>query len=308
MRIRWAILLLVLAAPLLAAPTGKKFSSPEKAVEAFVAAVRSSNQPQLVSIFGKESEGMFRTDDPVNDEALRTGFLTLYDAKHAIIDNANGTKSLVVGNDDWPFPIPLVKAGSKWAFDTAAGAEEINDRRIGRNELAAIQTCLAVGDAQREYYSRDHDGDGILEFSQSFRSTVGLRNGLFWPVSDGEPQSPLGQLIVTATGEGYTAASTSYHGYRYRLLQAQGPSAAGGAYSYMAGSNQIGGFAVLAYPASYGDSGIMTLMVNHDGVVYQKDLGEATEAEALKIQAFDPGQGWTKVPDQDLKIIVTPAG
>jgi hypothetical protein len=193
-----------------------------------------------------------------------------------------------------------VKSGKKWAFDAEGAFDEIINRRIGRNELQALQTCLAIADAQREYYARDRDGDGILEYAQTIHSTVGLRNGLFWSVDEGEPPSPLGEFVAAAAAEGYTRASTSYHGYRYKLLSAQGAAAPDGAYDYLAHDDQIGGFAILAYPAVHGDSGIMTFILNHAGVVYQRDLGPSTEAEALKIASFDPSEGWAKVPEKDL--------
>jgi hypothetical protein len=199
-------------------------------------------------------------------------------------------------------PIPLVKSSAGWTFDTAAGLDEIINRRIGRNELSAIQTCLAVGDAQREYYRHDRDGDGLLEYAQSFRSSLGLRDGLFWPAAEGEPQSPIGQLVATAAGKGYGPTDTSYQGYRYRLLTSQGPAAPGGAYDYIVRGNQIGGFAVMAIPSAYGDSGIMTFVLSHSGVVYQKDLGENTETEAHNIKSFNP-DGWTKVEEKDLQLV-----
>ncbi|PYQ66126.1 MAG: hypothetical protein DMF53_04050 [Acidobacteria bacterium] len=176
---------------------------------------------------------------------------------------------LAVGNDPWPLPIPLVKAGSGWAFDTAAGIEEVINRRIGRNELSAIQTRLAVGDAQREYYRLDRDGDGILEYAQKFRSTPGKQDGLYWEVKEGEPASPIGEFVATASTEGYGPGSTAYHGYHFRLLTKQSSAAPGGAYDYMVQKKQIGGFAVVAFPAAYGDSGIMTFMLSHSGIVHQ---------------------------------------
>ncbi len=179
------------------------------------------------------------------------------------------------------------------------GLEEILNRRIGRNELSAIQTCLAIADAQREYFRRDRDGDGILEYARTFRSTVGLRDGLYWRAEAGEPPSPIGELVATAAQEGYGPGDTAYHGYRYKFLTAQGPAAPGGAYDYLARDNQIGGFAILAYPADYGDSGIMSFLLSHSGVVYQKDLGEKTGEEAQKMNSFNL-DGWTKVDEQDL--------
>lgn len=283
-----------------AVPKGKAYATPEKAVEAFVAALRNYNPKTLTAIFGKGSESLFDSGDPVADEKLRAQFLEMYDAKQTLAPKGDAARILVVGKDDWPLPIPIVRTGSKWAFDTAAGEDEIVNRRIGRNELFAIQTCLAIGDAQREYFSRDRDGDGILEFAQKIPSTVGLRDGLFWRVEEGEAPSPLGELLATAAEEGYSTASDNYHGYHYKWLRGQGPSAAGGAYEYVVRDNQIGGFAIVAWPAYYGDTGIMTFVMNHDGVVFQRDLGEATEDAVKAITLFDPGQGWTRVDDKDL--------
>lgn len=285
-----------------AAPKGKAYATPEKAVDAFVGALRSYNLKTLVSIFGKGSESLFETEDAVADKNQREGFLEMYDEKHALVPQGDGKRVLTVGNDGWPLPMPIVKTGNRWAFDADAGLEELINRRVGRNELIAIQTCLAVADAQFEYYSRDRDGDGILEYAQALPSTVGLKNGLFWRVQEGEPQSPLGEFVAGAMAEGYAPGSGSYHGYKFKLLSAQGAAAEGGAYSYLARDNQIGGFAVLAYPASYGDSGIMTFITNHSGAVFQRDLGEKTADEVSKITAFDPGEGWTRVSDEDTKV------
>ncbi|HZF14305.1 MAG TPA: DUF2950 domain-containing protein [Steroidobacteraceae bacterium] len=282
-----------------AAPTGKAFSTPEKAVEALVGALRKYNPKTLLAIFGKGSEALYQSVDPVADEANRKGFLELYDAKHELVPGADESMVVTVGTDPWPMPIPLVKTKQGWAFDTAAGMDEILDRRIGRNELSTIQACLTIVDAEREYYAHDRDGDGILEYAQAFRSVVGRHNGLFWPAEEGEPESPLGELVAQAAAEGYEAPIAAFHGYHYKLLTAQGPAAKGGAYSYLAGDNQIGGFAVIAYPAAYGELGIMSFIVNQEGVVYQRDLGAETEAQASKITTFDPVEGWTPVPEKD---------
>ncbi len=288
-----------------AAAKKKAYPTPEAAVEDFVGAIRNYNLATLLAIFGPESERIFASEDTVADENQRQEFLRLYDESHALTPGDEKTRTLVIGADSWPFPIPLVKSGTGWTFDTEEGIEEIIDRRVGRNELSAIQTCLAVGDGQGEYYRRDRDGDGILEYAQKFRSTVGLRDGLFWPAEEGDPISPIGQFVATAAAEGYGPANVGYHGYRYRLLTSQGPAAPGGAYDYIVQGNQIGGFAVLAYPEEYGDSGVMTFMVSHEGIVYQKDLGEETEADALKIKSFNP-DGWTKVEEKDVKTIPEP--
>ena len=286
-------------------PKQKTYESAEAAVEDFVGAVRTDNIDALQPIFGKEAKRLFPTDDLVADKNLRQEFLRLYDEKHALQPQGDSTQILVVGADAWPMPIPLVKASTGWMFDTAAGMDEVINRRIGRNELSAIQTCLAVGDAEREYYRQDRDGDDILEYAQTFRSDPGQKNGLYWAAAEGEPQSPIGELVATAQGEGYGPEDSAYHGYRYKILTSQGAAAPGGAYDYLVDKNQIGGFAVVAFPAGYGDSGIMTFVMSHEGTVYQKDLGEKTEAEAGKMTTFDPA-GWEKVSEEDLAVIPGP--
>ena len=278
---------------------GDAYATPDQAVDAFVTSLRSNDQNGLVTTLGKGSERLFRSPDSVADKNLRGDFLQLYEARHELTTRDDGSKVLVVGTDNWPFPIPLVKTGGGWVFDSPSGAEEIIDRRIGRNELLTIQTILAVGDAQRDYYRVDHNGDKILEYAQKFRSTPGQNDGLYWRVNAGEAPSPLGEVVADASQEGYPATSTSLHGYKFRLLTGQGPAAQGGAYDYLVRKSQIGGFAVLAYPVEYGESGIMTFIVNHDGIVYQRDLGKNTEEEASKIKLFNPDKDWTRVASSD---------
>jgi hypothetical protein len=280
---------------------GTAYQSPEQAVDAFATSLRNNDLNGLTAEFGKGSERLFRSDDSVADRNLRGDFLQLYDAKHELTTKEDGSKVLVVGNDDWPLPIPLVKTDNGWVFDSPAGLEEVVNRRIGRNELLTIQTCLAIGDAQRDYYRVDHNGDKILEYAQKFRSTPGQQDGLYWKANPGEPPSPLGDVVAAAAGEGYPATSTSLHGYRFRMLTAQGPAAQGGAYDYLVRKSQIGGFAVLAYPVTYGETGIMTFIVSHDGIVYQRDLGKDTSDQAQQIKLFDPSQGWTRVANTDMQ-------
>jgi hypothetical protein len=281
---------------------GNSYPNPEQTVDAFVSSLRSNDLNGLAAVFGKGSERLFRSEDSVADKNLRTEFLKLYDAKHELTTRDDGAKVLVVGNDNWPLPVPLVKTDNGWAFDTSEGADEVVDRRIGRNELLTIQTALAIGDAQRDYYRVDRNGDNILEYAQKFRSTSGQHDGLYWRVNNAAEQaSPLGALVASAAEEGYPASSTSLHGYKYRLLTAQGPDAPGGAYSYLVRKSQIGGFAVVAYPVAYGESGIMTFIVSHDGIVYQRDLGKDTQDESEKIKVFDPDKGWTRVASSDLQ-------
>jgi hypothetical protein len=282
-------------------PSGKSYSSPGQAVDAFVTSLRANDINGLSTVFGRGAERLFRSPDSVADKSLRADFLQLYDAKHELTTRNDGAAVLVIGKDAWPLPIPLVKTADGWVFDTEAGSEEIINRRIGRNELLTIQTVLAVGDAQRDYYRVDRNGDKILEYAQKFRSTPGQRDGLYWRAEPGQPLSPLGELVAAAAEGGYPATSTSLHGYRYRLLTSQGPAASGGAYDYLVRKSQIGGFAVVAYPLEYGESGIMTFIVNHDGVVYQRDFGKDTQAAASEMKTFDPDQNWTRVASSDLQ-------
>ena len=205
----------------------------------------------------------------------------------------------MIGNDEWPFPIPIVKESAGWRFDSAAGREEILDRRIGRNERSTIQTCLAVVDAQRDYYARNPDKNPLHHYARRFGSSKGKRDGLYFPTDEGEEESPLGALVAQAKDEGYSSKPTPFHGYYYRLLEAQGAHARDGAYSYMAHGQLIGGFAVVAYPATYDNSGVMTFIVNQDGVVYQKDLGRDTAKAARAIERYDPDESWQRVPDED---------
>lgn len=286
------------------APAGQKpktFKTPEAAMDALIAAIRQDDLGTLVSMLGEGSDELLQSGDPVQDANRRERFLALYDERHELQPVGDDRVALIIGAGEWPYPIPLVKVGKKWSFDIASGIEEIINRRVGENELLTIRGCLTVVDAQREYSSKDHDGDGLLEYAQKIRSMVGRRDGLFWPARDGELQSPLSEVAAAAAAEGYTGTSGSFHGYRYRLLTSQGPGARGGAYDYLVRDNLIGGFAVLAFPAVYGESGVMTFMVNHDGVVYQRDLGPETADEVEKITTFDPVEPWEAVSDEDLE-------
>ncbi|MFI5317233.1 MAG: DUF2950 domain-containing protein, partial [Myxococcota bacterium] len=197
------------------------------------------------------------------------------------------------------FAIPLVRKGDQWHFDAAAGRKEILARRVGRNELATIQVCLAYVDAQREYGSKDRNADGLFEYAKKFRSTPGQQDGLYWPAEPNEPESPLGEFVADARSEGYAGkpAGTPYHGYLFKILTAQGPHAAGGAYDYLVRGRMLGGFALVAYPAQYGNSGVMTFLVNHDDVVYSKDLGPDTKKIAAAMKRFDPDSTWKKEED-----------
>ena len=281
-----------------AAETQRSFASPDEAASALVQVVRAHDKPKVTAIIGPGADQWMSSGDAVADRAAGEGFVAAYDQKHAIVPDGDARAKLTIGADDWPFAFPLVKVDGRWRFDTAAGKDEMLARRIGRNELDVIDVMLAIVDAQREYASADRDRNGALEYARKFASSAGKQDGLYWPTKAGEPQSPLGPLVVRATGEGYAKQKgpTPYHGYHFRMLKGQGPGASGGALDYVVRGRMIGGFAAIAYPAKYGSSGVMTFIVNHDGVVYQKDLGPQTATRAAAITKFDPGQGWTAVP------------
>lgn len=293
-RVLFIAALLGLGAPAFAQ---EQFATPEAAVEALVAAARSGTGNAVLKVLGPAGKSIVRSGDPVADGNLRQDFVAAYDAKHDIEREGDGTQTLVIGNDDWPFPIPLVNNAGQWQFDTKAGRDEILRRRVGRNELSAIEVSLAYVQAQNEYASLDPAGLGRGVYAQRIVSRRGKKDGLYWPSGEGEEPSPLGDLAAQAAAEGYKTGRRPipYHGYYYRILTRQGAGAPGGAYDYVAKGKMIGGFALIAYPAEYGNSGIMTFMVNHDGTVWEKDLGLKTARLAQKIQSFTPDQTWTKV-------------
>ncbi len=282
----------------------KSYASPEQASMALLDAAQSGDGQRIRAVFGRHWKSL-GSGDPVLAKREREAFAAAYNEKHEVrlLDETKAT--LVLGKEEWPFPIPLVKANNAWRFDTATGMIEILNRRIGRNETNTIQVLLAIADAQQEYASRDHDGDGLLEFAQKFSSGDGKFDGLYWPVQGGQSESPMGLLVAKATGEGYTFRSdrpTPYWGYYYRILRGQGGAARGGSYSYLAGDSMIGGFAVIASPAEYGASGVKTFMINHDGVVFEKDLGPKTSRLAADIQRFDPGEGWVLTGKSEIAV------
>ena len=277
----------------------KFFASPEAASKALADAVRAQDAQALLAIVGPASRDWLFTGDPVADRADWAKFLAAYDKKNGIEMEGDTQAVLIVGDDDWSFPAPLKKKGDKWAFDAAAGREEITNRRIGRNELDTMQALLAIVDAQREYAAADPDHTGFDAYARKFISSAGKKDGLYWPTPSGAAPSPLGQLVGAATQEGYRLKTGQerprpYHGYYYRMLTAQGKDAHGGAYDYLVNGRLIGGFAVVAYPAKYGVSGVMTFLVNHNGVVYEKNLGSTTAAQAVKMMRFNPDKTWKK--------------
>ncbi len=272
------------------------YPSPEDAAAALAAAVKDGNRRAIMRVLGSNAGEIIEFGDEVADAETRQRFLSAYDAKHSVKVADNKKATLIIGSDDFPFPIPLISKKSGWEFDTAAGRMEILYRRIGRNELDTIQTCLAFVDAQDEYAEKDRTGDGVGTYAQRIVSSPGKKDGLFW--RDDRDPSPLGALAAQATEEGYKVGaegSAPYHGYYYRILKGQGSGAPGGMMSYVVKRKMIGGFALIAYPAEYGNSGVMTFMVNHAGTVYQKDLGTRTAAIAKRITLFDPDQTWKKV-------------
>jgi hypothetical protein len=246
-----------------------------------------------------KNPGWLSSGDKVADAAERQRFLDAYDRKNSIRMEGDSKAVIEAGDGDWSFPAPLVKRGDRWVFDAEAGREEVLNRRVGRNELDTVQTLLAIVDAQREYAASDPDRNGINDYATKFRSSPGKKDGLYWPTKPGEPQSPLGPLVAQAVKEGYAGAAKSgpaaYHGYYYRLLTAQGKAAPGGAFNYVVNGRLFGGFAVVAWPASYGNSGVKSFLVNHEGIVYEKDLGPTSAATAAKMNLFDPSD-WKKVP------------
>jgi hypothetical protein len=276
-----------------AAQAQQSFGNPDEAASALVSAVKSGTKQDVLKVLGADGEDIIDSGDEVADKAAREKFLAAYDVKHSV--KLGGKRaSLIIGAEDFPFPIPLIRTRTGWEFDTAEGRDEILYRRIGRNELDTIQTILAFFDAENEYADKDR-GDGVGTYAQRIVSSAGKQDGLYWPSDNNE--SPLGELAAEANAEGYKAGSgpQPYHGYYYRVLAQQGSSAPGGALDYIVKSKMIGGFALVAYPADYGNSGVMTLMVSHAGTVYQKDLGEHTESIAKAMASFDPDKSWKKV-------------
>jgi hypothetical protein len=280
-------------------PSISVFASPDDASNALLTAAKSGDQNALLAIFGPDSKEVLYSGDAVQDKNAAAAFVAGYGVMHRWRNLPDGDQMLLVGADNFPFPIPLKKNGEgKWFFDTAAGKDEVLNRRIGRNELAIIEVCGAVVDAQAEYFAHPHDGEKAKQFAPKFISDPGKQNGLYWKAADGQPASPLGPLAAFATAEGYSAKTeghTAFHGYYFRMLNGQTDKAPGGAKDYMVNGKMTGGFAFVAYPAEYGNSGVMTFIINQDGVLLQKDLGKTTTQTATAMTQFDPDPGWTIV-------------
>ncbi|OYW04920.1 MAG: hypothetical protein B7Z61_08030 [Acidobacteria bacterium 37-71-11] len=296
----------VLAAPR-KAPKQERFATPEAALQALVKAVKAGDQRGLAAIFGPDHEQLMSGDAVADANALKEFSADL--DEYATVEKVNdSTYTLIVGKEHWPSPIPIVKEGRKWRFDTAAGIEEIANRRIGENELSAIATCRAYVVAQWEYYTeaKDASKDGLAVYAQRFISTPGERDGLYWEAAEGSQPSPMGSLVAQAQAEGYPLGMAKsadapkpspYHGYFFRILKAQGSHAPGGKFSYVINGNMIAGYALIAYPAKWGSSGVMTLIVNQQGRVYQQNLGPQTADLAAAITEYDPDPNWKLVQE-----------
>ncbi|MBS1233245.1 MAG: hypothetical protein H6R42_899 [Nitrospirae bacterium] len=276
----------------------QSFPSPDEAVKALVVAVRANDVKALLSILGPESRALISSGDEAADRTGRDKFLKAFNVANTFQQESADEMTLCVGADSWPMPIPIVKKGSQWMFDVRKGKQEILNRRIGRNELHVIDILNAYVDAQHEYATKDCGRSGKVEFAQRIISSKGKHDGLFWEAKDGEQESPLGPLVAQAAKEGYANPNLQpFHGYYFKILKGQGKHAHGGAYNYVIKGRMILGFAIISYPAEYGNSGVMTFMVNQEGVIFQKNLGRNTKrlSEAMKI--FDPDKTWSKAED-----------
>ncbi len=299
--LRSLLVLSLLAAPIaaVAATAQQSFASAEQAVAALVTALRANDTAALSTILGPGSAKLVSSGDAVADATARQHFVASYDEQHRLVSGGIGQMLLEVGSNDWQLPIPIVETAGTWRFDSAAGAQELINRRIGRNEILAIRTLLAVVDAEKQFFAlAAQQGQG--EFAQRLVSTPGNRDGLYWPATSKEDESPLGPLVETAEAEGYpgelvAGKPTPYQGYYFRILKAQGPSADGGAKSYLENGRMTGGFAVIGWPASFGASGVMTFIVDQGGTVFQKDLGPGTAQAQAAITTFDPDLSWTRI-------------
>lgn len=280
----------------------KTFASPAEAIHALVKAAEDGNQDEMLAVLGDDGKDLVYSGDPVQDKMGMEKFVKSYKTKHAIVTEDDKTRILQVGPNDWPMPIPIVNDGGKWRFDTAAGKEELLYRRIGRNELGAIAACRGYIDAQKDYAAEGHDGLPAGIYAQRLMSSSGKQDGLYWETAEGERTSPAGPFLAEAGGQGYEGEglggkSQPYHGYLYRILKAQGAAAKGGAKNYLSDGNLSGGVGLVAYPAEYKVSGVMTFIINQNGVVYEKDLGEKTAEIAKAMTEYNPDSSWHKVKD-----------
>ena len=295
------VLSLLLATPGAARQNdARAFATPEAAARALAAAARADGMDALLDIFGAAGRELFDTSDPGTAQRNRQTFAIAFAEEWRVEDLGVGRKELIIGHESWPFPVPLLKTPRGWVFDVAAGKNEILNRRVGRNELATIETCLAYVKAQHAYAKTGHDGNPAGIYAQRVSSDPGKQNGLYWQVKRGEPRSPLGDLVAQAAAEGQKrtqdqSGRTPFHGYYFSIVEAQGAGAPGGARQYVVDGHMSGGFALVAWPAHYDVTGVMTFIVNQDGIVYQKDLGPETATRALSVKLYDPDTTWTKV-------------
>ena len=276
----------------------KTFPTYRAAVIAFIAAVSANDDTALIGIIGAKAQDLLTSGDDTQDANARQSFLTEYQTAHAFVHESKDKVMLTVGKSAWQLPFPIVRADGAWHFDADEGAQELVYRRIGQNELDAIKVCRALYQAQKTYASEAHDGNGAGAYAQHFRSEAGTESGLYWEAKDGEQESPAGALVAQATSEGYEHQSgkpTPFHGYYYRILQSQGEHAGGGAKDYVKDGKMTGGFAILAYPAEYRGSGVMSFMIGAHARVYQKDIGENTDQVAKSMESYDPDGTWKVV-------------
>lgn len=291
---------LLAAAPESPPQPQQSFPSAQQAVDALVTASADNDVAALQRLLGPDAATLISSGDDTQDRNDRARFVTLYQEHHRLSPAGKDEMTLLVGKNEWPLPIPLVKSEDRWKFDSPDGVKELLYRRIGANELAAIKVAHALRRAQLEYAATGHDGNPPGAYAQRFHSKPGTQDGLYWLVADGEPQSPAGPLVADSEAEGYEQGTRHpFHGYYFRILKAQGPGAHGGARDYVVDGRMTGGFAILAYPAEYGASGVMTFLVSRRGSVYEKDLGESTAEAARAITSFDPDSSWTRLPSAD---------
>lgn len=300
--LRRFLFVLFIALPIAASAAEQKtFASPDEAVDALLAALKADDDAALVAIFGDKHKSLVVTPDRAANSAGRAKAAAALQTYRLLEEKGNDRRILLIGDQAWPFPIPLLKTGERWHFATEEGEEELINRRIGANERNAIFVLRAYLDAQKEYASKDRNGDGVLQYAQRVGSTQGKHDGLYWPADPekGEEASPFGPLVAESAAylKGHQAGD-AYRGYHFRILTRQGKSAPGGAYSYVINGRMIAGFAMVAYPAQYGESGVMTFIVSHNGKVFEKNLGKSSAEIGAKMTAFDPGAGWKEVTAQ----------
>jgi hypothetical protein len=286
-----------------ATPEGRGFASPNAAAKALVSAAKNDDVADLIAILGPASKEILTTSDPVADQEMRRKFVAGATAKIKLVPDPKeaNTETLLVGKDEWPLPIPIVKVNGQWRFDVEQGKQEILARRIGSNELDAIEVCRGYVEAQNDYAEKDRTGSGLPHYAQKIISSPGKHDGLYWTSTGADDESPIGEIVARAFAEGYTKRHDPYHGYYFRILTAQGPHAPGGAMNYLHNGLMTSGFALIAWPSDYRSTGVMTFLVDKTGIVYQKDLGPTTSEVAGAYTAYDPDQTWTPVSIQAKK-------